>query len=385
MKNNKGFATRAAQAGIGRDLSTGSISMPIYQTATFSHPGFGQSTGYDYSRSANPTRTAVEDAVADLENGHRAFAFSTGLSATTAIAMLFAQGDHIVASMDLYGGTFRLFDAIFGKYGLQTSYVDTRQSGLVEAAIQAGKTKAIFIETPSNPMMQITDIAAISQIAKKHNLLLIVDNTFMSPWFQRPLELGADLVLHSGTKFLGGHNDTLAGFVVTGSESLSERIYFVQNAVGAVLSPFDSWLIIRGIKTLPIRMNYQQDSARKIVEFLSSHSRVRAVYYPGQRGSPGADVHMKQSSGQGSMVSFRAESGDLAKAMLGAIKIVSFAESLGGVETLMTHPLSQTHRDIPAETREILGIKDDLLRLSVGLEDTSDVIADLKQALELRV
>ena len=381
MDGKKNLATRAAQAGMGFDKQTGSISMPIYQTATFSHPAFGQSTGFDYSRTANPTRNAVEAAVADLEDGHRAFGFSTGLAATTALAMLFSAGDHIVASEDMYGGTFRLFESIFGRFGLQTSYADSTNQAAVAAAIIKGKTKAIFIETPSNPMMQITDIPAMAKIAHDNGCLLIVDNTFMSPWFQRPIGLGADLILHSGTKFLGGHNDTLAGFVVCASAELSERIFYLQNATGAVLSPFDSWLILRGIKTLPIRMERQQQSAQSIVDWLARHPKVKKIHYPQMAGRPGAAIHAKQASGGGAMISFQVASGDLAKAMLGAVRVISFAESLGGVETLMTHPLSQTHKDIPAATRDRLGIRDDLLRLSVGLEDATDLIADLAQAL----
>lgn len=379
---NADFSTRAAQAGLRRDPSTGALSTPIYQTATFAHPAFGQSTGYDYSRTANPTRSAVEAAIADLEGGHRAFGFSTGLAATTALAMLFSSGDHIVASEDMYGGTFRLFESVFGRFGLATSYVDSTDPAAVEAAVQPGRTKALFVETPSNPMMQITDLAACAAIARRHGLLLIVDNTFMSPYFQRPIELGADLVLHSGTKFLGGHNDTLSGFVVARTPELSERVFYLLNASGAVLAPFDSWLILRGVKTLAVRMERQQETARRIVDWLAAHPRVTAVHYPERGDAASARTHAAQASGGGSMISFRLDSAALAKTMLGKVRIISFAESLGGVETLMTHPLSQTHKDIPQATKDRLGLGEDLLRLSVGLESPRDLIADLAQSME---
>ncbi len=306
MEGSKGFGTRATRAGLCRDKATGAVSMPIYQTATFSHPGYGQSTGYDYSRTANPTRTAVEEAVADLEGGHRGFGFSTGLAACTAVTMLFSSGDHVILSEDLYGGTFRIFDSILRRFGIGASFVDTTDPDAVRGAIVQGKTKALIVETPSNPMIRITDLRAMAGIAREANLLLIVDNTFMSPYLQRPIELGADIVFHSGTKFLGGHNDTLAGFVVTASQELSEKIFFIQNATGGVLAPFDSWLILRGIKTLPIRMDRQQKTARILAEFLDSHPRVTEVYFPEIIGHPGGDAEETRHHGHAAQALGRA-------------------------------------------------------------------------------
>ncbi|MCM1107022.1 MAG: PLP-dependent aspartate aminotransferase family protein [Blautia sp.] len=375
------FATRCIY-GNGRDFDkdqTGAISFPIYQTATYAHPEVGRSTGFDYSRLQNPTRQQVEKIVASLEGGIDALAFSSGMAAITAMMELFAPGDHLITDMDLYGGSIRLFQNVSRKNGLLFSHIDCSTED-AEAYIQEN-TKAIFIETPTNPMMHVADIRRIAGIAKKHGLLLIVDNTFMSPYFQNPLALGADIVIHSGTKFLGGHNDTLAGFIVTGSEEISDRLRFLIKTVGSGLSPFDSWLIIRGIKTLPLRMEKAQENAKAIAEYLLHEPKVKKVYYPGIPGSRGYEVCKKQAGGFGSMLTFEVESSRLAHHILKSTKLIPFAESLGGTETLLTYPVTQTHADVPEEVRIKNGITDRVLRLSAGIEDKNDLIADLKQAI----
>ncbi|NLM12690.1 MAG: PLP-dependent transferase [Epulopiscium sp.] len=359
---------------------TGSITVPIYQAATFVHPGVGESTGYDYSRLQNPTREQLEKIVAKLEKGADALAFSTGMAAIGALMELFKIEDHIIVSDDLYGGTHRLFHYISMKNGLSFSFVDT--SDVSEVIKQVKKeTKAIYIETPTNPMMQVTDIAAISKIAKENNLLLIVDNTFLTPYFQNPIDLGADIVIHSGTKYLSGHNDTLSGFIVTKTEELSEKLRFIHKTTGACLSPFDSWLMIRGIKTLAVRMEKQQENAMYLVNWLTHHPKIQSVYYVGLPSHPGYEISKKQARGFGSMISFKVDSEDTAIQLLNRVKLVLYAESLGGVETLITYPMLQTHADVPKEKREAKGIDERLLRLSVGLENIHDIIVDLQQAL----
>ena len=359
---------------------TGAISFPIYQTATYAHPEAGKSTGFDYSRLQNPTRQQVENVVASLEGGVDALAFSTGMAAITMLMEIFKPGDHIITDADLYGGSIRLFDHVNEKNGLTFSHIDCTKED-IEAYIQEN-TKAIYIETPTNPMMNVIDIRKVSDIAKKHGLLLIVDNTFLSPYFQRPFELGADIVIHSGTKFLGGHNDTLAGFIVTNSQEISDKLRFLIKTVGSGLAPFDSWLILRGIKTLPIRMEKAQENAKAIVEFLLQEKKVTKVYYPGIEGTKVYEICKKQASGFGSMLTFEVESKELALHILKSTKLIPFAESLGGVETLLTYPTTQTHADVPEEVRIRNGITDRVLRLSVGIEDKADLIADLKQAID---
>jgi cystathionine gamma-synthase len=361
--------------------NTGSVSFPIYQTATFAHPDVGTSTGYDYSRLQNPTREQLEKVVASLENGYDAVAFSSGMAAMNTLMELFEPGDHIIASSDLYGGTIRIFNHINKKNGIEVSYVDTSDPALVENSIRSG-TKAIFIETPTNPMMNVTDLQAISRIAKAHQLLLFVDNTFLSPYFQNPIDFGADIVLHSGTKFLGGHNDTLAGFLVMAEETLSERIRFILKTTGAGLAPFDSWLLLRGIKTLAIRMECQQKNAFAIADWLGSQKKVCSVYYVGLPAHPGYEINRRQSRGFGSMISFHVDSPDTAVRLLRKVQLIQYAESLGGVESLITYPMLQTHADVPEEEREAKGINNTLLRLSVGIEHIDDLIHDLAQALE---
>lgn len=358
----------------------GAISYPIYQSATFSHPGVGKSTGYDYSRLQNPTREHVEYILASLEHGCDAIAFSSGMAATSALMEFFEPGDHLICSEDLYGGTIRLFENINKKNGLSVTYIDTTDTQNIEKAI-CKETKAIYIETPSNPMMSITDIKQSVALARKHNLLCIVDNTFLSPYYQNPLTLGADIVLHSGTKFLCGHNDTLAGFLVFANKALAEKGRFIAKTTGAGLSAFDSFLILRGIKTLSVRMNQQQKNALKIADWLSSHPKVQNVYYIGLPEHPGFLINQKQSSGFGSMLSFRVDSAETAIHLLSSLEVIYYAESLGGVESLITYPMMQTHADVPCEERERKGINETLLRLSVGIEDADDLICDLSQAL----
>lgn len=360
--------------------STGSVSVPIYQTATFVHPAVGESTGYDYSRVQNPTREYLEKTVARLEKGVDALAFSTGMAAITMMMELFKIGDHIIASDDLYGGSIRLFDTISLKNGIALDYVNTRDTEEIIKRIKP-ETKAIFIETPSNPMMNVTDIAAVAEIAKKYELLLIVDNTFLTPYFQRPIELGADIVIHSGTKYLCGHNDTLSGFLVAGNLEISEALRFIYKTTGACLSPFDSWLMIRGIKTLAIRMEKQQANALEVAKWLSAHPKVEFVYYVGLPTHPDYEISKKQGTGFGAMISFKVDSEKTAKQLLERVALIFYAESLGGVESLITYPMLQTHADISQEQREAKGIDERLLRLSVGIEDIGDIIADLTQAL----
>ncbi len=360
---------------------TGAISFPIYQTATFAHPSVGMSTGYDYSRSQNPTREQLEKVVASLENGYGAVAFSSGMAASNTLMELFSPGDHILASEDLYGGTIRLFNHINVKNGLEVDYLNTGDLTQLESKIKTN-TKAIFVETPTNPMMNVTDLGEVNRIAKQHNLLLIVDNTFLSPYFQKPLTLGADIVFHSGTKFLGGHNDTLAGFLVLANQELDEKVRFIVKTTGAGLAPFDSWLLLRGIKTLPLRMDYQQKNALILAEWLENHEKVEAVYYIGLPSHPGYEINKKQSSGFGSMISFHVKEKETAENILNNVKLIQYAESLGGVESLITYPMLQTHADVPEAEREAKGINNRLLRFSVGIEHIDDLLYDLKQAME---
>ena len=359
--------------------NTGTISYPIFQTATYAHPEIGKSTGYDYSRLQNPTREQLEKVVASLENGIDALAFSSGMAAISAMMELFSPGDHLITDSDLYGGSIRLFRNISEKNGIQFTHINCSDEN-IENYVQEN-TKAIYIETPTNPMMNVTDIKKAAQIARKYNLLLIVDNTFLSPYFQNPLDLGADIVVHSGTKFLGGHNDTIAGFVVTNSEEISEKMRFIIKTVGSGLAPMDSWLILRGIKTLAIRMEKAQENAQAIVEFLLKEPKIKKVYYPGIKGTKGYEICKSQARGFGSMLSFETESPELAKHILKYTKLIPFAESLGGVETLLTYPYTQTHADVPEETRKANGLTESILRLSAGIEAKEDLIHDLRQAI----
>lgn len=359
----------------------GSVGTPIYQTATFAHPGVGASTGYDYTRESNPTRAELESIVSSLEGAYDTVACSTGMAAISICLNLFCTGDHIVCSEDLYGGSVRLFGTIGENKGLSFSYIDTSDSKLVEQNIREN-TKALYIETPSNPTMKVTDLREMKCLAERYGLLIIVDNTFLSPYFQNPLALGADIVLHSGTKFLGGHNDTLAGILCTGRKELAEKIRYLYKTVGCSLSPFDSFLMIRGIKTLSVRMEKQQSNAKILAGWLQQQEKVKEVYYVGLPGHPGYEVNKKQAKGAGSMISFRVDTADTARKLLERVKLISYAESLGGVESLITYPMLQTHGDVPEHIREKLGITDNFLRLSVGIENVDDLIGDLKQALQ---
>ena len=355
----------------------GAISYPIYQTATYEHPEAGQSTGYDYSRLQNPTREHLEKMIAGLESGIDAFALSTGMAAITLLMELFRPGDHLIVEADLYGGSIRLFDHVNKKNNYEFTHLNCAEDD-IEGAIQ-DNTKAIYIETPTNPMMNVSDIAAIAEIAKKHGLLLIVDNTFLSPYFQNPLKLGADIVVHSGTKFLGGHNDTLAGFLVTNNEEVRDRLRFLIKTTGAGLAPFDCWLILRGMKTLGIRMERSQENAIRIAEWLKTQSIVRKVYYPGLPEHPGYEIMKKQARGFGSMITFQVDSNEHALQILKQVRMIKFAESLGGVETLITYPTTQTHADVPEEVRLKNGITPCTLRLSTGIEDIEDLLGELSE------
>jgi cystathionine gamma-synthase len=379
-KPNIKIETRCVHGSKGFDPVTGAVSFPIYQSATFRHPGLNQSTGYDYSRLQNPTREELENTVAALEGADWGFAFSTGMAAITAMMELFQRGDHIVISDDIYGGTYRLFEEIYSKHGIEFTYVDSSKTSEVQGAIRPN-TRAVFIETPSNPMMKVTDIKAVTEISRIAGLLTIVDNTFLTPYYQRPLELGADLVIHSGTKYLGGHNDTLAGFIIAKDAAIAEKLQFVQKSTGAVLSPFDSWLVLRGIKTLGVRLDKQQANAMEVSKWLETCSNVEKVYYIGLENHEGYDISKSQATGFGAMISFTVTSPDLVEQILARVKVVTFAESLGGVESLITYPAVQTHAAIPKEIRDMLGVNDRLLRLSVGIEAAGDIIADLAQAI----
>lgn len=357
---------------------SGAISFPIYQTATFAHPGLGQSTGYDYSRLQNPTREQVEKVVANLEGGVDAVGFSCGMAAISAVMELFQPGDHLIVDEDLYGGSVRLFQYISNKNGIHVTQVDLSREEIEPHITE--NTKGIFLETPTNPMMNVIDIRKLADTAKDNNLLLIVDNTFLSPYFQNPLKLGADIVVHSGTKYLGGHNDTLAGFVVAGSAEIAEKIRFVIKTIGAGLAPFDSWLILRGIKTLSVRMERAQENAIRLANWLKTRPEVVRVIYPGLSEHPGYEILKRQASGFGAMLTFEVTSKEQAAHILEKVQLIQFAESLGGVETLITYPITQTHADVPPEALARNGINDRILRLSVGIEGIGDLIGDLEQA-----
>ena len=364
----------------GKTDNYGALSYPIYQTATYAHAGVGKSTGYDYSRLQNPTREQLEKVVASLEGGIDAFALSSGMAAITLLMEIFKPGDHIIAEADLYGGSVRLFDNVSKKNGYEFTYLNCSRDD-IEGAIKEN-TKAVYIETPTNPMMNVSDISKIAEIAKRHGLYLIVDNTFLSPYFQNPLKLGADIVIHSGTKFLGGHNDTLAGFIVTNNEEVQEKLRFIIKTTGAGLAPFDCWLILRGIKTLGIRMEWSQENAIKIANWLKEQPVVKHVYDPGLQEHPGYEIMKKQARGFGSILTFEVDSKERAYHILENVKLIQFAESLGGTETLITYPITQTHADLSREELDRNGITDRILRLSVGIEGAEDLIADLEAVLK---
>lgn len=372
--------TLLAQAGSRWDEKTGSVSMPIYQVATFRHPALGESTGFDYSRSGNPTRNVLEDVMARLEGGRRALAFSSGMAAIDCLMRIFKPGDHIIVTEDLYGGTFRLFEQ-YKNFGIEFNYVDTTNIDEI-VAVKKDNTVALFIETPSNPILKVADIELLARFCKENNLLFIVDNTFLTFFYQKPLQMGADVVVYSASKYLSGHNDVIGGIIVTKDDELGEKLYFFQNSVGGIMSPFDSWLVLRGLKTLHVRMERQTDNAEKIAKFLENHKNVVKVYYPGLQTSPWYNVLKKQSTGAGAMISFEVDNPDKVSRILSNVKVFLFAESLGGVESLITFPSVQTHSAMPEELRNKLGINDRLLRLSIGIENSNDLIEDLDNVLK---
>ncbi|RUT29184.1 aminotransferase class V-fold PLP-dependent enzyme [Paenibacillus zeisoli] len=375
------FDTKLLHFGTEVDEATGASSVPIYQASTFHHHDIFNPPVHDYSRSGNPTRQALEDYIAVLEGGVRGFAYSTGMSAISSTFMLLSAGDHIIVTEDVYGGTYRLLTTILSRMNIETTFVDMTDLDAVKAALKPN-TKAVYMETPSNPTLKITDIGAVAEWAKEKGLLSIVDNTFMTPYYQRPLELGVDIVLHSATKFLGGHSDVLAGLAVAGSEELAKQLKYLQNGLGTVLGAQDSWLLMRGMKTLAARMAHSEISARKLADWLSSRDDIGAVYYPGLPEHPGREVQEKQSTGYGAVVSFDVGSGERAKQLLSRVKLPLVAVSLGAVESILSYPAMMSHASMPAEVRAERGITDGLLRFSVGLEDIDDLIADLEQALQ---
>ncbi|MEI6437392.1 MAG: PLP-dependent aspartate aminotransferase family protein [Candidatus Omnitrophota bacterium] len=378
-----GLRTRAVHGGVDRDPFTGASSVPIYQGSTFAQPDPDHPGAYDYGRSGNPTREALESAIAELEGGVRGFAFSSGMAATTAALFLLKPGDHVVAAEDIYGGTYRILTTLFKQWGLETTFVDMTRPDLVAAAVQPN-TRMLFAETPSNPLLKITDLDAMVVIARKHALLSVIDSTFPTPWLQRPIERGFDIVVHSATKFLGGHSDCVAGLAVARTEELARRIKAIQNIAGAVLGPQDSWLILRGIRTLAVRMDAQQRSAQIIAEALAQWPEIGRVNYPGLKDHPGREINERQSSGPGAVLSFELKDGTVARQVLGRVKLCLPAVSLGGVESILSYPAKMSHAAMPPEERKARGITDGLLRLSVGLEDPQDILADLKQAIKVQ-
>ncbi|RBP90082.1 cystathionine gamma-lyase/homocysteine desulfhydrase [Cytobacillus firmus] len=371
--------TQMIHGGISRDEHTGAVSIPVHHASTFKQDGVGNFV-YEYARTGNPTRHALEELIKDLEGGYRGFAFGSGMAAISSVMHLFSTGDHVIFTDDVYGGSYRLVTKVLTKYNVGVTFVDTSGLAAVEEAIQEN-TKAIYVETPTNPLLKITDLAGISKLAKSKNLLMIVDNTFSTPYWQNPIDLGADIVLHSATKYIGGHSDVVAGLVVVNSEQLAADMHFVQNSIGAVLGPQDSWLLIRGVRTLAIRMEEIEENAKRIAEFLVSHPQVSNVYYPGFKDHKGHDIHLRQAQGFGGMISFDAGSGEKAEKVLKKVKYFTLAESLGAVESLISLPAKMTHASIPRDRRLKLGITDGLIRISVGLEDAEDLIEDLQSAL----
>lgn len=380
-KEDLHFDSKVVHGALGCDPITGAVSFPIFQTATFRHREFNVSTGYDYTRLQNPTRQELERTMAILEEGMEAFAFSSGQAANMSVFGLLKKGDHVILSDDIYGGTYRICEDIFRNMGIDFTYLDMSDTTILETFIRPS-TKMIFVETPTNPMMKIADIHKISEIAKKNHALLVVDNTFLTPYFQKPVTMGADIVVHSGTKYLCGHNDVIAGIVVTTTPELGEHFRAQLKSRGNGLAPFDSWLVLRGLKTLSLRMEKHNKNAKKVAEWLRTHPKVEKVYYAGFEDHKGYQISVKQTSGFGGMISFELDSTETAHQLLSKVKMILFAESLGGTETLITYPLTQTHESIPADIREKLGINERFIRISIGIENVEDIIADLAQALE---
>lgn len=375
-----GFSTVAIHAGNEPDPATGAVAVPIYQTSTYAQEGLGKHKGYEYARTQNPTRAALEKNIAALENAKFGFAFASGMAAIDTTLKLVKSGDHVILGDNTYGGTFRLFNRILCDYGIEFDLADTSDVPSLESAFKPN-TKMVFVETPTNPIMTITDLAAVSELAHANGAKVVCDNTFMSPYFQRPIDLGVDIVVHSTTKYLNGHSDSVGGFVALNDEKDAEWIGFVQNGIGAILSPFDSFLVLRGTKTLAVRMEAHDRNGRIVANFLAEHPKVQKVYYPGLTSHPQHELAKKQQSGFGGMVSFETGSLDNARKVLEGVKVCTLGESLGGVESLISHPASMTHASVPEETRNKLGITDGLVRVSVGIEDVEDIIADIDQAL----
>jgi cystathionine beta-lyase/cystathionine gamma-synthase len=375
-----GFSTDAIHAGQEPDPTTGAVTVPIYQTSTYVQEELGKHKGYEYARTQNPTRAALEKNLATLERGARGFAFGSGMAAITAITHLLRSGDHVVASSNMYGGTFRVFEMVMRGFGLDFTYVDTSSLDATASAFRP-ETKLLFVETPTNPSMIVSDLRGLAKLARSRGALLAVDNTFMTPYFQRPIELGAHLVVHSTTKYLNGHSDMVGGAVVSNDPEASERLQFLQNAVGAVPGPFDCWLVLRGIKTLAVRMDRHESNARAIAGHLAKHPRLTRVLYPGLPGHPGHALHKSQAAGFGGMIAFDTGSLDRGAAVLRRVRLFCLAESLGGVESLISHPATMTHASVPREEREKVGLTDGLVRISVGIEDLDDLVEDLDQSL----
>jgi len=375
-----GFSTDAIHAGQEPDPTTGAITTPIYQTSTYVQEGLGKHKGFEYARTQNPTRIALEKNVAALERGTRGFAFGSGMAAINAITQLLKSGDHIVASNNMYGGTYRLFEQVLRGFGVESSYVDTSDLDRTAAQFRPS-TRILFVETPTNPSMIVSDLRGLAKLARARGALLVVDNTFMTPYFQRPIELGAHLVVHSTTKYLNGHSDMVGGIVVSNDEAASERLQFLQNAAGAVPGPFDCWLVLRGVKTLAVRMDRHESNARALAAWLAKHPKLDRVLYPGLPDHPGHALHKSQSSGFGGMIAFETGSIERGAAVLRRTKIFALAESLGGVESLISHPASMTHASVPKAEREKVGLTDGLVRISVGIEDLEDLQKDLEHAL----
>lgn len=375
-----GFSTVAIHAGNEPDSATGAVSVPIYQTSTYAQQGLGKHKGFEYARTQNPTRAALEANISALEGANFGFAFASGMSATDAVLKLVKSGDHVICGDNTYGGTYRLFSKILSNYGIEFDFVDTSDAANIEQYFKPN-TKMVFVETPTNPIMTVTDLQAVSDIAHAHGARVVCDNTFMSPYLQRPMEFGVDIVVHSTTKYLNGHSDSIGGFVALSSEEDAEWIRFVQNGIGAILSPFDSFLVLRGTKTLAVRMAKHDENGRAVAAFLAEHPKVEKVYYPGLASHAQHELAKKQQDGFGGMVAFETGSLENAKKVLENVKICTLAESLGGVESLISHPATMTHASVPIEKRQSLGITDGLVRVSVGIEDIEDILEDLDQAL----
>ena len=381
MKNKRpGFATLAIHAGQEPDPETGAVAVPIYPTSTYVQQELGKNQGYEYARVSNPTRTRLDENLAALEGGVAARAFASGMAAINAICTMYKSGDHVVCGNDLYGGVPRLFNQVLANFGMQFTYVDTADAKNVDRAIRKN-TRMVYVETPTNPLMSLSDIAAVSQVCRRRKVELVVDNTFMSPYFQQPIALGADMVVHSTTKFLNGHSDGLGGVVVCTTKEQADKLAFVQKAAGAILSPFECWLVLRGVKTLAVRMEQHDRNGRFVAEFLARHKNVKKVFYPGLDEHPQHDLAQRQMTGFGSMITFETGSLSNAKKMLKKVRVCSLAESLGGVETLISHPATMTHAALGEKGRREIGITDGLVRISVGIENVEDIVNDLDQAL----